>query len=189
MERHRLMVRYLQARTDLFEGRNKRILHVAPEARFEQLFRGLPGSRYVSIDLSTVRRPKVIADITRLPFAVGAFDVIYCSHVLEHIPDDRAAMRELRRVLAPHGWAILQSPIDYTDRPTFEDWSVTTPAERLRVFGQDDHVRIYGTDYVTRLADAGFTVSMDPYVREHTPGDLQRFGLLADEDVCVCRPS
>lgn len=189
MERHRLMMRYLGARTDLFDGRRKRILHVAPEPRLARVFRELPGSTDVTIDLSPVRRPSVLADLTRLPFGAESFDVIYCSHVLEHVPDDRGAMRELRRVLSPKGWAILQVPIGFTDRATYEDSSITSPEDRLRVFGQDDHVRIYGTDYVTRLEESGFHVNVDAFVQEHTTADLQRFGLMADEDVYFCRPS
>ena len=189
MERHPLMMRYLRARTDLFDGRQKRILHVAPETRLRELFRRVSGAGYVSLDLSPHHRPTLLADLTRLPFRADHFDVIYCSHVLEHIPDDRAAMRELRRVLAPKGWAILQVPIGFTDRPTYEDWSITSPEDRLRAFGQDDHVRMYGNDYTTRLEESGFRVTVDPFVREHTAAEQQRFGLLDDEDIWLCRPS
>ncbi len=189
MERHRLMMRYLRARTDLFDGRGKRILHVAPEGRLARLFRELPESQYVSLDISPHHCPSLLADLTRLPFPDETFDVVYCSHVLEHVPDDRAAMREMRRVLAPHGWAILQSPIGFTDQPTYEDASITSPEDRLRVFGQDDHVRIYGNDYRARLEASGFNVHLDPFVREHTAAEQQRFGLLDDEDIWFCRRS
>src|SRR5262249_12426105 len=78
-------------------------------------------------------------------------------HVLEHVPDDRRAMREFYRVLKPGGWAILLVPI--TVERTFEDPAVVDPAERLRLFGQEDHVRRYGPDYGDRLSEAGFAVS------------------------------
>ena len=104
-----------------------------------------PAHRLLERRPARARREAEI-DITDIPYADGSFDVILCSHVLEHIPDDRRAMRELRRVLAPRGWALLQVPIDHQRAVTFEDPSVTDPAERARLFGQHDHVRWYGRD-------------------------------------------
>jgi SAM-dependent methyltransferase len=94
-------------------------------------------------------RAMVRMDITDIQYPKDTFDVIYCSHVLEHVVDDRKAMREFHRVLRPDGWALLLVPI--TVEKTFEDPSVTDPEERLSVFGQEDHVRCYGPDYVERL--------------------------------------
>lgn len=155
VERHRLLWLFLQKRTDLFDGRPKRMLHIAPERCFEAKFKDLLHDGYLSADLSSPRAMKKL-DITDIPYPDETFDVIYCSHVLEHVPDDRKAMREFCRVLKDTGWAILLVPI--TSEKTFEDSSIVTPAERLRVFGQKDHVRRYGPDYVDRLRDAGFTV-------------------------------
>jgi SAM-dependent methyltransferase len=131
------------------------MLHIAPERCFEAKFKDLLHDGYLSADLSSPRAMKKL-DITDIPYPDETFDVIYCSHVLEHVPDDRKAMREFCRVLKDTGWAILLVPI--TSEKTFEDSSIVTPAERLRVFGQKDHVRRYGPDYVDRLRDAGFTV-------------------------------
>jgi len=97
-------------------------------------------------------------DVTNIQFPNESFDVIYCSHVLEHIPDDRRAMREFCRVLKSDGWAILLVPV--TSDQTFEDPSIVDPKERLKAFGQEDHVRRYGPDYIDRLSDAGFNVEM-----------------------------
>jgi len=88
--------------------------------------------------------------------ADASFDVILCSHVLEHVHDDQRAMRELFRILRPGGWAMIQVPI--SSKPTFEDPSITEPAERERVFWQADHVRLYGLDIADRLLEAGFEV-------------------------------
>jgi len=155
VERHRLGWLFLHMRTDLFDGRPKRMLHVAPEACFAARLRHWPGIDYLTADLSSPHA-MVKMDVTAIPYGDEFFDVIYCSHVLEHVPDDRRAMRELCRVLKRRGWAILLVPI-LAER-TFEDPSVVDPAERFRRFGQADHVRAYGPDYVERLREAGFTV-------------------------------
>lgn len=157
LERHRLDWVFFQVNTNLFDAKPKSMLHFAPERAFEGKLRRIPNLTYVSADL-LVGRANVALDITQLPFRDEAFTIIYCSHVLEHVPDDRAAMRELRRVLHPTGWAVLQVPI--TAEQTYEDPSVTDPQERERVFGQHDHVRRYGPDYVDRLEEAGFKVTI-----------------------------
>jgi predicted SAM-dependent methyltransferase len=107
-------------------------------------------------------------DIMDIRYPDQHFDVIYCSHVLEHVEDDRKAMREFHRVLRSDGWAILLVPI--TARETFEDPSITTPEERLKTFGQEDHVRRYGPDYADRLRDAGFRVEVTR-AGDLVPGD------------------
>jgi SAM-dependent methyltransferase len=141
--------------TDLFDGRHKKVLHVAPERCFEGRLKAALGADYLTTDLLD---PHVMErmDITEIRYPDESFDVIYCSHVLEHVPDDRKAMREFRRVLKKSGWAVLLVPI--TTESTVEDPSITDPAERLRLFGQDDHVRRYGPDYLDRLREAGFDV-------------------------------
>jgi len=157
LERHRLTWLYFRNRTDLFDKPPKKMLHVAPEAVFHKLFRRLPGDAYITADLYDPKAMRKM-DITNIDDPDETYDVIYCSHVLEHVPDDREAIREFFRVLKPEGWAILLVPI--TADKTFEDLSVTDPAERTRLFGQPDHVRVYGPDFVDRLRDAGFIVTV-----------------------------
>jgi SAM-dependent methyltransferase len=140
----------------------------------------------VSGDLSSAQA-MVRLDVQRLPMRNATFDAIICSHVLEHVADARAALRELLRVLRPGGWALLQSPIDRSRAETFEDPSVTIPAERLRVFGQEDHVRIFGRDYPVWLSAAGFDVEVVPYARELGEERIVRLGLDPEEDVYFCR--
>lgn len=184
LERHRLTYLYMLRKTDLFDGRPKRMLHVAPEAQLARLFRRAAQIDYLSADLCSPRA-MVKMDITDIQYADGTFDVIYCSHVLEHIPDDAKAMREFHRVLKIGGWAILQVPI--TAEVTFEDPSVTRPEDRLRLFGQEDHVRRYGPDYKNRLADAGFSVLVDGFARELDDRTANQQGLMQSEDVYFCR--
>jgi ubiquinone/menaquinone biosynthesis C-methylase UbiE len=124
-------------------------------------------------------------DLTSIPLPAEQFDIIYCSHVFEHIPDDRQAMRELYRVLRKGGWAILQVPV--LRDTTFEDPSVTSPAERLRLFGQEDHVRVYGKDYRDRLAAVGFHVTVDDFAATFPAAKRRYFGLMEGEAVHFCR--
>ena len=126
-------------------------------------------------------------NLTSLPFSDGAFDAIYCSHVLEHVEDDRAAIRELRRVCAKNAWAILQVPI--TADETFEDPAITDPEQRFKVFGQHDHVRRYGPDYVDRLAAGGFDTETI-FAREFlSPEECSRMAIKEDLMLFFCRPS
>jgi Methyltransferase domain len=185
MERHRLVWLYLNAKTDLFDGKPKRVLHVAPEQCFEERFRQRLGAGYLTADLLDPHAMEPM-DITAIQYPDESFDVIYCSHVLEHVPQDRLAMREFCRVLKRTGWAVLLVPIT-TDK-TFEDPTVTDPAERLRLFGQDDHVRRYGPDYVDRLREVGFEVVTNTLSEIVSAAEVIRLGLgSAAGDIYHCR--
>jgi hypothetical protein len=174
LERHRFVWLYFTEKTDLFDERAKKMLHVAPEEWFAPRIKKRLGKGYITADLMD-RRAMVKMDVTDIKYPDETFDVIYCSHVLEHVQDDRRAMREFFRVLKRGGWAILIVPID-ADK-TIEDPSIVDPAERLRVFGQEDHVRRYGPDYVDRLRDAGFAVTVQR-VADLAEGDrATRMGL------------
>lgn len=132
------------------------MLHLAPEWSFAEVFLRLPYIEYVSFDIA-LALANVRGDITALPFSNESFDVIYCSHVLEHIPDDRKAMKELFRVLKQGGWFLPDVPLQ--SAITDEDPGAG-PEERERRFGQSDHVRFYGPDFKDRLQQAGFKVSV-----------------------------
>jgi len=157
LERHRALWLYLQRYTDFFEHPERRVLHIAPEQAFRKRFKRIFGTRYVTADLHSPLAD-IKADITALPFEDNLFDVIFCNHVLEHIPDDRKAMGELYRVLKPGGFGIVQVPLDPTRKHTFEDPTITDPKQRAELFGQYDHVRVYGQDFFDRLRHAGFIV-------------------------------
>lgn len=183
LERHRLLWLYLTQRTDLLRGPRRKLLHVSPEYVIGTRLRNHPAIDYLSSDLES-RQVMVQMDITDIQLPAHTFDVIICNHVMEHIPDDRRAMAELFRVLKPGGWAILQTPIGR--ETTFEDPAVQTPDERVRLFGQRDHVRIYGRDYSDRLASVGFTVTVDDYVRTFDDAAIARLGLDSKEDIYHC---
>src|SRR5262245_6184809 len=150
--RHRLAWIYLNSYTNLTDGSPKKLLHFAPETEFTKRFRKIRGIDYLSADLVS---PHAIVkmDITDIDRPDSSFDVIYCSHVLEHVPDDRKAISEMFRVLKPGGWALIQVPM--SKKGTIEDPSITDAGERERLFGQSNHVRRYGLDIKDRLAAAG----------------------------------
>jgi SAM-dependent methyltransferase len=174
LERHRLVWLYFTRRSDLLNGPPVKMLHVAPEPLLEHSLRTRVGAGYLTADLMD-RRAMVKMDITDIHFPDESFDVIYCSHVLEHVPDDRRAMREFRRTLNRNGWAVLLVPI--TAPATIEDPSVTDPKERLARFGQEDHVRRYGPDYVDRLREAGFEVEVTLPSDFLTADEIVRMGI------------
>lgn len=185
--RHRLLWLYLHEKTNFFSD-TLRVLHFAPEKRFKKFFTTLPNLTYVGADLRP-NRAMVVTDITDAAFKGESFDVILCSHVLEHVTDDRRAMNELFRVLKSGGWAIIQSPTDPGRDQTFEDPEILLPEDRERVFGHSDHVRIYGKDYQSRLEGAGFTVRMDTYARDLEPETIERYGLKRTAEICFCTKS
>lgn len=185
LERHRLLWLYLRERTDLLTAKRS-VLHFAPEFFFQQKFSRLPNLHYVAADLNPIMGMQRM-DVTAIPCEDATFDVVLCNHVLEHVPDDRRAMREIFRVLKPGGWAILQTPFEADRAQTYEDPSITSPAARIAAFGQEDHVRIYGRDYKDRLEEAGFEVIVDSYTRDMNEAERARYGLMAEEDVFMCK--
>lgn len=152
--RHRWLWLYLHREPALLDG--KAVLHVAPEPMVAPYIEAA-ASGYVSTDIEP-GRATVEADLTALPFADAHFDTVVCSHVLEHVPDDRAAVREIYRVLRPGGVALIQTPVNYDQPTTYEDPDEADEAERLRRFSQIDHVRVFGSDLRNRLATVGFDV-------------------------------
>lgn len=156
LERHRQIWLFLKARTDFFQ-QSASMLHIAPEYCFIKRFSAMSTLDYFSADLeSPLARVKM--DIQDIPFDDNRFDIIFCNHILEHVEDDIRAMHELYRVLKPQGWGIVQCPVNLDRAVTYEDNSITAPEDRLKHFGQKDHVREYGRDYADRLRSVGFRV-------------------------------
>jgi len=185
LERHRLMWLYLQEKTNFFTEKLK-ILHIAPELCFMKKFEAIHGNNYITADLESPLA-KVKMDIHDIPFEQATFDVAFCNHVMEHVNDDVHAMREIYRVLKPGGWAIIQSPVYYELEHTFEDSAITTPAEREKAYGQNDHQRKYGRDYADRLRKAGFNVKEDDYVQTLPKEKAERFALPIEEIIYFCQ--
>jgi SAM-dependent methyltransferase len=185
LERHRLFWLYLKNETTFFSTPHK-VLHFAPEQAFYRRFRKMKQLDYTTTDLNSPIAD-VKADICDLPFQDNQYDFIFCNHVLEHIPDDKRAMQEIYRVLKPGGTAILQIPLDADRSTTFEDNSITDKNERTRIFGQYDHVRVYGMDYFTKLASVGFQVEAIDYTATLSSEEINKYRLAKGELIPVCR--
>lgn len=162
-DRVRLVYLYVKSRTSLLTGPN-RLLHIAPELGLADIFAVTETLDYVPADLDRQRYRHLenleTFDLQNAPHPDESFDWIICNHVLEHIPDDRQAMREMRRMLKVGGAAILQVPLAEKLAMTREDPDIRGEAERIRLFGQRDHVRLYGRDYYDRLREAGFELEL-----------------------------
>lgn len=183
LERHRLLWLYLKNETGFFT-KNLKVLHFAPEQAFYKRFREMKNLDYTTTDLESPLAD-VKADICKLPFDDNSFDIILCNHVLEHIPDDTKAMQELYRVLKVGGMGILQIPQDLARETTFEDDSITDKKERAKIFGQYDHVRVYGRDYFDKLRSIDFKVDEVDYTSTLTEEEITRYCLAKGEIIPV----
>lgn len=184
-DRIRLLFLFLKLKTTLFREPTK-LLHFAPEPALQKLFEKKENIQYLTADLYQENVMEKI-DITQIPYSDNTFDAILCNHVLEHIPDDGLAMRELFRVLKPGGFAILQVPFSNILETTFEDPTVVREKEREVVFGQKDHVRIYGKDYTKRLATAGFNVQVFESTKDQEAAFQDpKINLNRDEPIFYC---
>jgi len=183
-DRDRLVYLYLLRKTGIAAAAC-RVLHVAPESALRKALAAMPHVDYVCADLHP-ESGMMEMDITRIQFPDRVFDIVICNHVLEHVPDYRTAMAELRRIMKPGGCAVLQVPIARALAATIEDPAVTDAKERERRFGQYDHIRLYGRDYLRRLEEAGFSVTVCECVRDFGAAAVHRYGLQKDEDLYLC---
>lgn len=183
-DRERLIYIYLKQVARIFEKQELEILHIAPELNLAKKLRET-NFRYICGDLFTegYHYPEYVQNmnVLHLPFEGNTFDVILCNHVLEHVPEDRKAMSEIYRVLKPGGFALLQVPISYRIGHTIEDPSIQSPHQREITFGQKDHCRLYGKDYINRLQECGFHVEAAS-ISENYP----QYGFNPEEKLFIC---
>lgn len=186
VDRDRLLYAYFNNEIDIFKDNlNLSILHLAPEWRLSELFLKHKYKMYVCRDkfMPGYKYPKhtINMDVLDIKFNDNTFDWVICNHVLEHISDDKKAMNEIYRVLKVGGKAILQVPVSNTLEETYENPNVTTDEDRIQHYGQFDHVRIYGQDYVARLTAVGFKVE-----RINISDKYKQFGVIKEEDLFIC---
>ena len=190
LERHRLLWLWLLRESDLGRGAMAlpRMLHIAPEValmrRFRKMYNATP-DRYITADLESPLADMHF-DVQQIPLKDGEVDVVICNHIMEHVEDDRRAMRELHRILRHGGWGVVLSPVERDRELTFEDDTITDRDERTRIFGQYDHRRIYGRDYAERLREAGFEVYECDYANL-IPAKEKQLYALTDEPLYIVR--
>ena len=188
-ERHRAQWLLLDRhRPELLED-TRALLHFSPEWCLRDRLGSLSHLRYVTTDLDPAQDVELRLDLTATGLPDGAFDAVICSHVLEHVRDDAAAMGELRRITAHGGWCLVMVPLALDRAATYEDPSITAPEERRREFLQHDHVRLYAPDIADRLRAARFDVEVVDLARELGPDGAARHGLLASDLIFLCRPA
>ena len=179
---------WIERNTDLFRSR-PRLLHIAPEVslmrHFRRLYRGTDG--YITADLESPLADMHF-DVQSIPLAERSVDVVIANHLLEHIADDRRAMREIYRIMRPGGWGIIIVPEDRNRATTFEDDTITDPEERTRLFGQYDHRRVYGRDYDDRLREAGFIVERIPFEAMLSESEQQLYKVGGDDLIVIRKP-
>lgn len=186
IDRERLIYIYLKEELGILKrAHSLSVLHVAPERFISEKFITLNFKEYICGDLFTegYSYPAHVQNINvlNIPFNENRFDIVICNHVLEHVDDDTKAMNEIRRVLKEGGFAILQVPISKSSQNTYEDFSITSPDERRKAFGQFDHVRIYGLDYKNRLENCGFKVELI-----NISDKYKKYGLNKEENLYIC---
>ena len=190
-DRHRLVWLYLKNKTNLFKQPSS-LVHIAPEYCYLEKLKNIATIQYLPGDkmVKGYGKQEGIAymDLLKLDIADNAIDYVLCNHVLEHIPDDITAMKEMFRVLKRQGSAIITVPIDESRDKTYEDFSITSPAAREKHFGQWDHVRWYALDIKERLESVGFDAKVVRYGAEFSPEDYKRYGLCDDPIIVATKP-
>ena len=157
LERHRLMYLYLKQESNFFTAENLKVLHMAPEQCFLDIFKKQKNLDYLTADIESPIAD-LHFDLHQIPLEDNRFDVVFCNHVMEHVEDPIQCMKELYRVMKKGGWALMQVPQDFQSDTTYEDASIINPKEREKHFWQKDHLRLFGKDYPQWLQKAGFKV-------------------------------
>ena len=174
LERHRLLWLFLRENV-ITSDKNLSVLEIGPTMGIKNAFRRFPNIRYIGVDL-TSERADVRADINNLPFADNSFDLVICYHVLEHVPDPLPAIRELSRVIRFNGMAFFQVPLDINFATTTCVHS-SHSHEREILFGQEDHLRIFGRDFPNFLLEGGFYPQCIDYASRFSEEERVLMGL------------
>ena len=180
LERHRLMWLYLKDHSDFFTASNLSVLHIAPEQCFIDRFKAQKNLQYLTADLVSPIADMHF-DLHSIPLENARFDVVFCNHVMEHVADPKQCMSELFRVMKPGGWAIMQVPQDFSREQTYEDASITSPAEREKHFWQKDHVRLFAKDYPSYPESVGFQTVVFDFHQHYTNAQIAQYRLMESE--------
>jgi len=185
LERHRLLYLFLKRKTDIFK-KNIKLLHIAPEHCLIKILNNSQNIDYITGDLFSPLA-KIKMDIHNIPFENDSFDVILCNHVLEHVQDDKKAIKEIHRVMKKDGFAILQVPFYYPiPDKTIENKLITSKKEREKIYGQSDHLRKYGKDYDKRILSQELKVKKSNFIDSFSKEEKKYYGLQEKEVIYFC---
>ncbi len=180
-DRERHLFLYFRASGFLADLAVREVLHFAPERRLSIVFARQKPRRYIQCDLYPSVPNVERVDMLAMPYPDRTFDLVIANHVLEHVADDQAAIREIARVLKPGGYAVLQTPFSAVLTNTWSDPGVDTDAARLQAFGQEDHVRLFGRDICQRFATFGLVSRMSDHSELLSGIDACQYGINARE--------
>jgi len=185
VERHRLYYLFLKEYLNKLSNKSIKILHISPEKSLRKLFCSYPNIKYLSIDISLFKAMRR-ENIESLSFSNHSFDLIFCSHVLEHVRNDQKALAEIKRVLKPNGLAIIQVPIKNYFRgkkitQTLEEIEPLNPKQREIIFGQADHYRLYSRDFYQQLIKSGFNIKIIKFANKLPKSTLKKQVLLPNQ--------
>lgn len=164
---------------------DKKILHIAPERHIQEKIRQMNTEEYICGDLYPTSDTIVRVDITDIQYNDNYFDFILCNHVLEHVPNDIKAIKELYRVLKSGGYAILQTPYSQMISNSFENIEINTKELRRKYYGQSDHVRIYGQDLFEKIKLAGFKLKIVKSEELFNSEEARIYGFNNKEDLIL----
>ena len=187
LERHRFLSFFINHKLNIKE-KNIKLLHFAPEKSFYDIFENLENIEYYTGDIEKSYYVKEIIDIQNIQYPDNFFNLIICNHVLEHVPDDKKAMKELYRIIQPvseDNGVIIMVPIDFNSQTTLEKEEYNTPELREKYYGQHDHVRMYGMDFQDKLEEVGFNVEVfdcnSPFFK-----NSKKYGFNNDDVIYYC---
>ncbi len=178
-ERHLLL--YLSAHSAFADMREWTVVHFAPERNFSAHLLGMGLRSYLKCDLLPTANDVERVDITAMPFADQSVNLLIANHVLEHVADDHDATQEIFRVLAPGGYAILQTPFSPVLQHTWSDPGITSAAMRLQAHGQEDHVRTFGEDIYSRIEESGLSNAVSTHQQLLPDYDPKYYGVNINE--------
>lgn len=161
------------------------VIHFAPENETAKRIISQNPALYVKADLYPDSPDIERIDLAAIPHPSESFDLLICNHVLEHVHDDRRALSEIFRILKPGGYAILQTPYSFFLSNSFSDPSINTDALRLRHYGQEDHVRLYGRDLFTRIEGSGLSLRVHTHAQCLSEFDASIYGVNPREDLIL----
>ena len=189
-ERHRQLYLYLDKEMGLFSANVNppiKLLHFAPEKCLFVRFKENKNIDYYPVDINPDhQRIRAIVDAQKIPYENDKFDIVISMHVLEHVPNDAAAIEEMFRVIKPGGEALVSVPDDRKLEATLEDSGFNTPELRALHYGQDDHLRKYGRDFPERLSKAGFCVSALKLAKHYSKKELEKYVANTSKSIWKC---